>query len=116
MNVNFFAILSAFLILCLVIELIRQQKMTFKYSLSWLSASLLVIILAFNEKLLAKISTFFGFELLSNFIFFLLLLFFVFLSLRLTIFINEQNNRSETLAQTVGILEHKINELEKKTH
>jgi len=113
MEAKTFAIFIAGIIFLVVIELVRRQKMTFKYSLSWLSACLLVLFFAINDGLLDKLSTLSGFQLPSNFIFFLLLTFFVFLSLLLTIYVNEQNNRCETLAQAVGILEHKVNQIMK---
>jgi hypothetical protein len=114
MPVKTFAILISVLILLSVVELIRRQKMTFKYSMFWLGMCLTVLFFAFNETLLKDISAFAGFELLSNFIFFLLLVFFIFLSLLLTIYINEQNSRSEILAQSIALIEHKLRQAEKK--
>ncbi len=114
MRAQTFAIIISFLILLFVIDSIRRQKMTFKYSALWLGACIAVAFLALNEKLIEKISKIAGFELPSNFIFFLLLSFFVFLSLLLTIYINEQNSRTETLSQAVGALEYKIKKIEKK--
>ncbi len=109
-----FAILISIMIFLFVIELIRRQKMTFKYSTFWLSACIIVLFFAVNDECLGKISEMTGFQLLSNFIFFLLLVFFIVLSLLLTIYINEQNNRSETLAQSIGILECKLKQLQEK--
>src|SRR3990167_9341307 len=94
-----FAILISIVIFLFVIELIRRQKMTFKYSTFWLGTCIFVLFFAFNDRLLTNVSEIFGFELLSNFIFFLLLVFFILLSLLLTLYVNEQNSRSETLAQ-----------------
>ena len=113
MQAKTFTILTSTLILLFVIELIRRQKMTFKYSTLWLGICGSVVFFSVNDRLLKKISQFAGFELLSNFVFFLLLVFFIFVCLLLTIYANEQNNRSETLTQSVGILEYKIKELEK---
>ena len=115
MHAKTVAIFVSLTILCFVIELIRRQKMTFKYSMFWLIICGAVGFFSINDRLLKKISTFFGFELLSNFVFFLLLVFFIFVCLLLTIYANEQSNRSDSLAQSVGILEYKINELNKKT-
>jgi len=112
MGVKTFAIFVSIFIFLFVIELIRRQKMTFKYSISWLGVSSVVLFFAFNENLLRKISDFFGFQLPSNFIFFLLSAFFIFLSLLLTVYINEQNNRTESLAQTIGMLEFKIKKMQ----
>lgn len=114
MQAQTFAIFVSFLIFAFVIDCIRRQKMTFKYSTFWLGASAVVFFLALNKNFLEKISKLAGFTLPSNFIFFLLLSFFVFLSLLLTIYINEQNSRTENLAQAMGALEYKFKKLEKK--
>lgn len=114
MSVKLLAMIISILIFFFVIELIRRQKMTFKYSLFWLSGCILVLVFSPHEHLLAQISQSAGFELLSNFLFFFLLVFFILLSLLLTIYINEQNNRSEQLAQAVGILEYQLKKLREK--
>ena len=88
--------------------------MTFKYSLAWLSSALVVIFLACNVGLISSLARLAGFELTSNFIFFLSLVFFIVLCLLLTVYANEQNSRTEILAQSVGILEYKIKELQKQ--
>ena len=115
MQPKFLAIIFAITIFISVIELIRRQKIDFRYSFSWLSACILVLVLAINHPLLFKIAHFFGFELPSNFIFFLLLIFVIFLTLLLTIFINEQNNRTQKLSQSLGILQYKMEKLEKES-
>lgn len=114
MRAQLFAVIVSFLILGFVVDSIRRQKMTFKYSAFWLASSVGVILVALNQGFLEKVSKMAGFQLPSNFIFFLLLSFFVFLSLLLTIYVNEQNSRTETLSQAVGALEYKLKKLEKK--
>ncbi len=100
-------------ILWTVIELVRREKLTFKYALSWLVISVAALFFAVFDHLLFRIADTLGFELPSNFIFFSLLVFFVFLSLFLTIFLCEQNNRNDTIAQKIGILEFEIERLNK---
>ncbi|MFZ5801756.1 MAG: DUF2304 domain-containing protein [Candidatus Omnitrophota bacterium] len=111
MNARFFAIAVACAVFFFVIELIRRQKMTFKYALGWLAGSALVLGFAIFDQALRRIATAAGFVLTSNFVFFLLLVFFVLLSLSLTVYINEQNTRSEQLAQKLGTIELKLKKL-----
>lgn len=106
-----FAIIASAAILLFVLDLIRRQKLTFKYSLAWLGASAVGLLFSINDGLIHKISHFAGFQLTSNFIYFLMLIFCVLLALLLTLYIDQQNTRSEYLAQKVGILESKIKEL-----
>ncbi len=112
MQAKTFAILTAIFIFCLILDLIRRQKMTFKYSLFWLSSSAITLLFAFYDTALMQLAKLAGFQLQSNFIFFLFLAAISALCLFLTVYINEQNNRTETLAQTLGILEYKIRQLQ----
>ena len=114
MQAKTFAILAAILIFCGIINQIRLQKMTFRFSILWLAGSALVLFLAFNDGLLSLIAKKAGFELTSNFIFFLFLCFTVLVSLCLTLYINEQTTRTERLVQSLGILELKLRKWEEQ--
>ena len=111
MGIKWLGIVVSCCVFWLVIELVRKEKLTFKYALGWLVVSSLGLFFAVFDKLLFRIAYGLGFELPSNFIFFFLLSFFVFLSLFLTIFLCEQNNRNDTIAQKIGILEFEIQRL-----
>lgn len=113
MQAKTFAILFSLIIAAVIVELIRRQKLTFKYSMFWLSCAALTLILAFAEPVLWKLANLAGFELLSNFIFFLALGLLCLLCLFQTVYINEQNNRTEKLAQTLALLDARIKNLEK---
>jgi hypothetical protein len=113
MQARYFALIVAVVIFLFVVDLIRREKMTFRYALFWLSSCALVIILSLWEKLLWKVSALAGFELPSNFVFFLLLAFFTTVTLLLTLYINEQNSRTQSLAQSITRLEYHIKKLEK---
>ncbi len=114
MHAKTFAILIAAFIFLLILDLIRRQKMTFKYSMFWLSASAATLFLAVYDQTLAALAGWAGFQLLSNFIFFLFLAFISALCLFLTVYINEQNSRTEALGQNLGILELKIRRLQEE--
>ena len=114
MKAEQFGMMIAVAIFIMIIELIRQQKMTFKYSLMWLAGSTLVLLLAFNAEFLAKMGKLAGFAVTSNFVFFLFIAFFVVLSLFLTLYVNEQNNKGETLTQALGILDYKVKKLQEE--
>lgn len=113
MHPRTFAFIMAFIVLLLVIDQIRRQKMTFKYALAWLISSGLVLFFTIQDQWLSKLASWAGFELPSNFIFFLLLIFVIFSSLLLTLHINQQNSRSECLAQAIARLDYRLKKLEK---
>ncbi len=100
------AIFVSVVIMLVVINLIRRQKMTFKFSVLWLGTSVIALFFSIVDQALFQISSWMGFTLPSNFAFFCLLAFLLLQTLFLTIYINEQNSRIEALAQTVGILEY----------
>src|SRR3989338_7532898 len=94
-----FVILVAIVILISAVELIRRERLTFKYAASWLGGCTVAFIFSFFPDAIAKLSNLFGFTIPSNFVFFSFLIFFVFLSLFLTLYIDEQSRRTEALAQ-----------------
>lgn len=105
--------LCAFVLL-FVLELVRREKLTFKYAFSWLFFSFLGVFFSVFPELLFKLSRFFGFELPSNFIFFFLCSAFIFLSLLLTVFLCQQNRRNDRMAQQIGMLDLEIRSLKEK--
>ena len=105
---EFFLSLS---VLLFVLELVRREKLTFKYAFAWIFFLLIGVIFALLPIIPYKISKLLGFELPSNFIFFSLLGMFVFLSLLLTVFLCQQNRRNDRMAQKIGLLEQEINTL-----
>ena len=114
MHPKFFALVMASLILVSVLNQIRRQKMTFKYALAWLVSSALVLFFTIQDGWLMGLAQWAGFALPSNFIFFLLLIFVIFFSLLLTIHINEQNSRTESLAQAIAKLDYRLKKCEKE--
>lgn len=111
MNTKILAAALSVTVFLVVLELVRRGKLTFKYALGWLVISFLAVFFAAFDGLLVAVSGWFGFELPSNFIFFSLLGFFVFLSVVLTTFLCEQNIRNDIMAQKIGILEMELEEL-----
>lgn len=114
MEIKTLVFILSLLVLVLVLELSRRDVLTFKYMLAWGFVSVCGIFFSFFDEYLFKAASFFGFQLPSNFIFFALLCAFIFLSLLLTIFLCQQNNRNDIIAQKVGLLEMEIQKLRKQ--
>lgn len=113
MDIKTLSLILSLAIFFLVIELVRREKLTFKYAFGWLTLCVAAIFFSIFDQWLFKISGLLGFTLASNFIFFSLLCFFVFLSLLLTTFLCQQNNRNDIMAQKIGILEFEVAQLKK---
>ncbi len=114
MDLKLFAFLMPLMFLMIVIELIRRGKLTFKYAVGWIILSVAGIVFIIFDDWLFGLARWAGFELPSNFIFFTLLAFFVFLSLLLTTFICQQDGRNAVMAQRIGMLELEIEQLRER--
>ncbi len=114
MSIKFLTIILAALILGIVVELIRRERLTFKYAAGWLFVSVVALTFVVFDHVLFRIAHFFGFELASNFIFFTLFGVFVFLSLLMTVFLCQQSNRNDAMAKKIAMLEFEIESVKKK--
>ena len=114
MSLKLLTISLAGLIFFLILELVREQKLTFKYAFGWLGVSVLAIFLTVFDTILFQFASFLGFQLASNFIFFALLSVFVFLCLLMTVFLCQQDRRNQIMAQKIGALEFEINQIKKE--
>ena len=101
-------------VLLFVLELVRREKLTFKYAFAWIFFSATGVVFSLFPIIPYKLSEALGFELPSNFIFFSLLGMFVFLSLLLTVFLCQQNRRNDRMAQKIGLLEQEMNSVKEK--
>ena len=113
MNIQILAVFISVVIFLFVVDLVRRHKLTFKYAFGWLFVSAAAIFFAIFREILFGLASFLGFELPSNFIFFSLLCVFVFLSLLLTVFLCQQNERNDKMAQKIALLELDIKKLKK---
>ena len=111
MNIHVVAIAVSVAIFLFVIELVRQRRLTFKYAVGWLMVSAGAIFFAVFYRLLFACASLLGFELPSNFIFFALFCVFILLSLLLTVFLCQQNNRNDVMAQKIALLEFELKRL-----
>lgn len=114
MNIKVIAIIISVTIFLFVLDLVRRRKLTFKYALAWLGVSLAAIVSSIFHEFIFAVAAILGFELPSNFIFFSLMSAFVFLSLLLTVFLCQQHERNNAMAQKLAILESDIIKLKKK--
>jgi len=114
MNVHMVTIVIALLMFLAVLELVRRQRLTFKYAVAWLSVSGAAVFFAIFHKPLFALAAWLGFELPSNFIFFALFCAFIFLGLLLTVFLCQLNSRNDRMAQRIALLEFELHETKQK--
>ena len=101
----------AVMLLLLTIELLRREKLTFKYAISWLSGCLVAVFFGINRDVVMSISNGLGFEIPSNFIFLGLFCLLLFMSLLMTVFLSQQSRRNDQMAQQIGLLKHDFQQL-----
>ncbi len=114
MTIQILAIILSITIFALVLELVRREKLTFKYAFSWLFFAAVGLFCSIFKGFLFMVSRWCGFELPSNFIFFGLLCAFVFLSLLMTVFLCQQNSRNDRMAQALGLLELEMKKIRER--
>ncbi len=114
MSIQWVAIILSFIVFLFVVELVRRERLTFKYAFAWLFLAAVGVVASVFKEPLFVLSRWCGFQLPSNFIFFVLLCAFVFLSLLLTVFLCQQNKRNDRMAQMIGLLELEIRKLQER--
>ncbi len=111
MGIRTVALILSSCLFLFVVELVRREKLTFKYAFAWLFFTALGVLAAAEPRWVFRLAVLFGFELPSNFIFFGLMGVFIVLSLLLTVFLCQQNRRNDRMAQRIGILGRELEEI-----
>ncbi len=113
-RLNVLTLCLSFFIFMAVVEMVRREKLTFKYAFAWLFFSFLGVVFSIFPPISFFLARILGFELPSNFLFFSIIGMFVFLSLLLTVFLCQLSRRNDRMAQKIGMLEEEIMGLKEK--
>lgn len=109
-----FAIIFSIILIIFIINLVKKNKLDEKYSILWLFASFVILIVSIFPKLIIiianKFSVYYPPSLMFLFAIIILGAYIVHISTVLT----KQNKMIVKLTQELGILKEKMNELEKK--
>jgi len=95
----------SFLILFFVVELVRRKKLTEEFSVIWLTAAVVIFILALRDELLSMISAVTGIIEPTSIVFFFGIIFLLMVTLHLSISCSQLKNRLKNLVQTVSLQE-----------
>ncbi|MFP4472773.1 MAG: DUF2304 domain-containing protein [Candidatus Omnitrophota bacterium] len=104
------------LLLAVILDFIRRDKLTFKYAFGWLTAVVLGLLCAVFQNAFRAGAELLGFVLLSNAIFFFCVFLAVVLGVLLTVFLCQLNRRNEQMAQKIGLLEKRVLDAEGGGH
>jgi len=109
------AVLFSLSLLLITLQLIRKHKLREQYALVWFAASLAIFLFSVFDRLLAYLSTLFAVKYAPTLIIVFGILFCVVLLLAQTVMLSVQANRIRDLAQTIGLLEWRLGQMENQS-
>jgi hypothetical protein len=98
-------------LLCLIIDLIRRRLLKEKYALLWLATALVLFVFAVKRSLVEMLADALGIYYAPSALFLLGFLFMLALNLQYTVMLSRQSERIIRLAQEVGLLRRRLEEL-----
>ena len=113
-RIRIIAILICIFLVAYVFELVRRRHLSEEYSMGWLVAGSLMLILSISEGLLVWVSNLVGATLFTSTLFFFGLVFLVTICLHFSIRISALTNQVRTLTQHMGILSNEKQSLEEQ--
>ena len=113
-RIRIIAILICILLVAYVFELVRRRHLSEEYSMGWLVAGSMMLILSISEGLLVWVSNLVGATLFTSTLFFFGLVFLVTICLHFSIRISALTNQVRTLTQHMGILYNEKQSLEEQ--
>ena len=110
------ALLIATLIyIYIVLKAVKHKKMQISFSIFWLFTGLVLIIALALPNLVENISTWLGFKLTANMIFFVTIFLSFYLIFNLNIMLSKENRKNTLLVQEISLLKKEIEDIKKKT-
>ena len=92
--------------------LLKNKKISLKYTLLWLLSGRLLVILVVFPSILSSISTLFGFQSSMNGLVVMLIAFVIIIVMSITSIVSNQSRKIQNLVQYSAMLEKRIRELE----
>ena len=113
-RIRIIAILICIFLVAYVFELVRRRHLSEEYSMGWLVAGSMMLILSISEGLLVWVSNLVGATLFTSTLFFFGLVFLMTICLHFSIRISALTNQVRTLTQHMGILHNEKQLLEEQ--
>ena len=95
-------------VLLLVVELIRRGRLKERYSLVWLFAGAVLLLLSLSRTLLESISRLLGIFYAPSLLFLLAFLFLLLINLHFTVVISGLSEKNKRLAQEIALLRQEM--------
>jgi hypothetical protein len=107
-------IISAVFVLAIVVELVRRRSLDEGYSLLWLGAALLLVILPLSRGLLDRLAATFGVAYPPSALFLVGFLAITLILLYFSTVISRLTRQNREAAQRIGLLQWRLQELERR--
>ena len=112
-RLNLFAMIGSILLLLVILELVRRKYLRERYSLIWIVTGTLFLLLSIRVDILYRISSFLGFSIPSNALFFFGILFLILIILGLSVITSRLAEKNKILTQEMVLLKKRVADLEK---
>ena len=99
--------LTGLLLILLIVNFIRKEKIPIKDSLVWLFSGLVIILIGLIPEIFLKITNFIGFQLMSNMVIAVFILLIVVINLVFAVILSTQNKKIINLTQEISLLKGK---------
>ena len=111
-RIQIVAVIAAFALAILILELVRRRRLNERYALLWLFSALIILILAIWEGLLAQVASLLGIAYPPNALFLIAVGFILLLLLSMSTALSRLQGQTRILAQRLAILEARFCGLE----
>ena len=96
------------LLLFSIFELLRRKVLKEKYAVVWLGLAFILILGAIFPERINQLSLKLGFQYLSNFVLFFLIVINLFIAMQLSLSVGKVENQVQSLAEEIAILKSKV--------
>jgi hypothetical protein len=114
MTTTIIGVLAALAVLVLTVELLRRRALREKYAVIWLIVSVVAVVFTVFPSLLLRVSQRLGFQIPANFVFAIAALVLLVVGMQLSLEVGRLEDRSQRLAEEVGLLRHDIEQLRRE--
>ena len=115
-RLNLAAMIGSIILLLVILELVRRKYLRERYALIWIVTGSLFLLLSIRVQFLYGISSFLGFSIASNALFFFGILFLLSIVLGLSVITSRLSEKNKVLTQEVVLLKKRVADLEKSHH
>lgn len=106
-------LLVSIVLYAIIFVILKKGRIPLKFALVWFIPATIILLISVMPNLLEKLTSFLGFQTISNMIVGLLFVVLIFICLSLTVIVSGQKTKITLLIQEISLLKFKVEELEK---